>query len=121
MRNAYYLDDFLNPGKVYNEKNIDKIIEYINKDECPFLNDSSFIESKKEYIPEKRNYGNVFFNANKISDISYPFFFGQLINSIFINDYDLEGFQKFLLDYYPELKYLIFPSREKKLQFLIIY
>ena len=115
MRNAYYLDDFLNPGKVYDEKNIDKIIEYINKDECPFLNDSSVVESKKEYIPEKRNYGNVFFNANKISDISYPFFFGQLINSIFINDYDLEGFQKFLLDYYPELKYLIFPSREKKI------
>jgi len=115
MRSAYYLDDFLNPGKVYNEKTIVKIIEYINKDECPFLNESSIMESKKEYIPQKRNYGNVFFNANNISDITYPFFFGQLINSTFVNDYDLEGFQKFLLDYYPEVKHLIFPSREKKI------
>ena len=43
-RNAYYLDDFLNSGKVYNEESIDKIIDYINKDECPFLNE----------LPEKK-------------------------------------------------------------------
>ena len=45
--NAYYLDNFLNPGKVYNEKSIDKIIEYINKDESPFSNNSSLLENKK--------------------------------------------------------------------------
>ena len=113
--NAYYLDDFLNPGKVYNEKSIDKIIDYINKDENNFLNDSYLLKNKKLYEPLKRSYGNVFFNANNISDIAYPFFFGQIINSTLINEYDLEGFQRFLLDYYPELKDLIIPSREKKI------
>ena len=113
--NAYYLDDFLNPGRVYNEKSFDKIIDYINRDESTFLNDSILMESRKIYKPCKRSYGNVFFNASNISDIAYPFFFGQLINSTLINEYELEGFQKFLLDYYPQLKDLIIPSREKKI------
>ena len=111
--NAYYLDKFLNPGKVYNEKSIDKIIDYINKNERTFLEDSSLMESKKIYEPLKRSYGNVFFNASNISDIAYPFFFGQILNSTLISNYDLEGFQRFLLDYYPELKDFILPSREK--------
>ena len=114
--NAYYLDNFLNPGKVYNEKSIDKIIEYINKDESPFSNNSSLLENKKIYKPEDETYGDVFFNANNISDITYPYYFGQMINSSLISDFDLEGFQCFLLDYYPELKDLIFPAREKKIQ-----
>ena len=114
--NAYYLDKFLNPGKVYNEKSFDKIIEYINKDESTLLNDSRLMESKKIYEPLERNYGNVFFNANNISDIAYPFFFGQILNSTLISNYDMEGFQRFLLDYYPELKDLIIPSREKKIE-----
>ena len=113
--NAYYLDDFLNPGRGYNEKSIDKIIEYINKDEAPYLNDYNLMESKLIYEPQKRNFGNVFFNVNQLSDIAYPFFFGKIINSTLINKYDLEGFQKFLLNYYPELKDLIIPSREKKI------
>ena len=112
--NAYYLDKFLNPGKVYNEKSFDKIIEYINKDENPFLNNNLMV-SKNIYEPLKRNYGNIFFNASNISDIAYPFFLGQILNSTLINEYDLEGFQRFLLDYYPELKDLIIPSREKKI------
>ena len=114
--NAYYLDKFLNPGKVYNEKSIDKIIEYINRDETSFLNDNYLMESKKIYEPLTRNYGNIFFNANNISDIAYPYFFGQILNSTLISEYDLEGFQRFLLDYYPELKDLIIPSREKKIE-----
>ena len=113
--NAYYLDDFLNTGRVYNEKSFDKIIDYINRDEATFLNESNLMESKEIYQPCKRSYGNVFFNASNISDIAYPFFFGQLINSTLINEYELEGFQKFLLNYYPELKDLIIPSREKKI------
>ena len=113
--NAYYLDDFLNSGKVYNEKSIDKIIDYINKDENEFLNDYNLMESKMIYEPLKRNFGNVFFNANNISDIAYPFFFGQILNSTLISEYDLEGFQRFLLNYYPELKNVIIPSREKKI------
>ena len=113
---AYYLDKFLNPGKVYDEKSIDKIIEYINKDESPFTNYSSILQNKKIYKPGDEKYGDVFFNANNISDITYPYYFGQMINSTFINDFDLEGFQYFLLDYYPELKDLIFPSREKKIE-----
>lgn len=115
MRNAYYLDDFLNSGKVYNGKTIDKLIEYINKDELTYLKEPSILENKKEYLAQKRNYGNVFFNASNISDIAYPFFFGQLINSTFITNYNLEAFQNFMLEYYPELKYLIFPSKEKKI------
>ena len=115
-RNAYYLDDFLNPGKVYSEKTIDKLIEYINRDELTNLKEPSILENKKEYKAQTRNYGNVFFNANNISDIAYPFFFGQLINSTFITDYNLEAFQNFMLEYYPELKYLIFPSKEKKIE-----
>ena len=113
---AYYLDKFLNPGKVYDEKSIDKIIEYINKDESPFSNYSSILQNKKIYKPGDEKYGDIFFNANNISDITYPYYFGQMINSTFINDFDLEGFQYFLLDYYPELKDLIFPSREKKIE-----
>ena len=110
---AYYLDEFLNSGKVYNEKSIDKIIDYINRDENQFLNDSNLMESKMIYEPLKRSYGNAFFNANNIGDIAYPFFFGQILNSTLISEYDLEGFQRFLLDYYPELKNLVIPSREK--------
>ena len=113
--NAYYLDNFLNPGKVNNEKSFDKIIEYINKDESTHLNNSCLMESKKIYEPLERNYGNSFFNANNISDIAYPFFFGQILNSTLISNYDMEGFQRFLLDYYPELKDFIIPSREKKI------
>lgn len=112
-RNAYYLDDFLNSGKVYNEKSIDKIIEYINKDECPFLNELQ--KSKQIFKPENENYGNLFFSINSISDIAFPFFFGQLINSTLVAKYDLEGFQQYLLTFYPELKDLIFPSKEKKI------
>jgi len=112
-RNAYYLDSFLNSGKVYNEKSIDKIIEYINKDECPFLNELQ--ESKQIYKPEKESYGNVFFPVERISDITFPYFFGQLINSTLVSKYDLEGFQQYLLTFYPELKDLIFPSKEKKI------
>ena len=111
----YYLDDFLNSGKVYNEKSLDKIIDYINKDETNFLNDSYLMDSKEIYKPMKRSYGNVFFKGNNLSDIAYPFFFGQIINSTLINEYELESFQKFLLNYYPELKDLIIPSREKKM------
>ena len=111
----YYLDDFLNPGKVYNKKSLDKIIEYINKDETNYLNVSCLMKSKKIYKPMKRNFGNSFFKGNNLSDIAYPFFFGQIINSTLINEYDLESFQKFLLNYYPELKDLIIPSREKKI------
>ena len=114
-RNPYYLDDFLNPGKVYNEKTIDKLIEYINKDELLFLKEPSILENKKEYQAPKRSYGNIFFNLNTLSDIAYPYFFGQLINSAFIDDANLEAFQNFMLNYYPELKYLIFPSKEKKI------
>ena len=112
-RNAYYLDNFLNSGKVYNEKSIDKLIEYINKDECPFLNELQ--ESKQIYKPEKESYGNVFFPVHSISDITFPYFFGQLINSTLVSKYDLEGFQQYLLTFYPELKDLIFPSKEKKI------
>ena len=112
-RNAYYLDKFLNSGKVYNEKSIDKLIEYINKDECPFLNELQ--ESKQIYKPEKESYGNVFFPVHSISDITFPYFFGQLINSTLVSKYDLEGFQQYLLTFYPELKDLIFPSKEKKI------
>ena len=83
-RNAYYLDSFLNSGKVYNEKSIDKIIEYINKDECPFLNELQ--ESKQIYKPEKESYGNVFFPVERISDITFPYFFGQLINSTLVSN-----------------------------------
>ena len=115
MRNAYYLDDFLNPGKVYNEKTIDKMIEYINRDEFPLLKEPSILQNKKIYIPQEEHYGCIFFNADNISKMAYPYFFGQIINSNLINDYDLESFQNFLLDYYPELKNLIFPSREKKI------
>ena len=115
MRNAYYLDDFLNPGKVYNEKTIDKMIEYINRDEFPLLKEPSITQNKKIYIPQKENFGNIFFNADSISKMAYPYFFGQIMNSNLINDYDLEAFQNFLLDYYPKLKDLIFPAREKKI------
>ena len=114
--NAYYLDEFLNPGKVYNEKSIVKIIEYINKDECKFLDDSLLLENKKVYKPEKQNFGDSFYNVSKFSDITFPYFFGQMINSTFINEYDLKAFQFFLLRYYPQLKYLIFPSREKNIE-----
>ena len=114
--NAYFLDNFLNSGKVYSKKSFDKIVEYINKDENILLNDSYYIESKKVYKPLEQNYGNVFFNASNISDIAYPFFFGQIINSTLINKYDLEGFQRFLLEYYPKLKDFIIPSREKKIE-----
>ena len=71
---AYYLDEFLNPGKVYNEDSIDKIVEYINKDESNFSNDSNLLfgNEKKEYKPQEEQYGNVFFIANNISDITYP-------------------------------------------------
>ena len=114
-RNAYYLDDFLNSGKVHNEKTIDKLIEYINRDELSFLKEPSILENKKEYQAQKRNYGNVFFNANNVGAIAYPYFFGQLINSTFVTDHNLETFQNFMLEYYPELKYLIFPSKEKNI------
>ena len=112
-RSAYYLDDFLNSGKVYNHESIDKIIEYINKDENPFLNELP--EKKKIIRPLNENYGNVFFPICSITDIAFPYFFGQLINSTLVNKYDLEGFQQFLLTFYPELKDLIFPSKEKKI------
>ena len=46
-RNAYYLDDFLNSGKVYNEKTIDKLIDYINRDELAYLKEPSIIENNK--------------------------------------------------------------------------
>ena len=46
--NAYYLDDFLNPGKVYNEKSIDKIFDYIKKDDSNFL---SLMKTKRLYEP----------------------------------------------------------------------
>ena len=115
-KNPYYIDQFLNPGKVYDEKSFDKIIYFINKDENPFLNDEILNKNKKTYIPSEENYGNVFLNAQNISDIVFPYFFGQLINSNFINEKNLEIFQKcFLLKYYPELKDLIFPSREKNI------
>ena len=38
-----------------------------------------------------------------------------MINSSFITEFELESFQCFLMDYYPELKDLIFPAREKKI------
>ena len=101
-RNAYYLDDFLNSGKVYNEESIDKIIEYINKDECPFLNELA--EKKQIYRPLNENYGSILFPICSIADISLPYFFGQLINSTLVSKYDLEGFQQYLLAFYPELK-----------------
>ena len=54
---------------------------------------------------------------NKIDDIAFPYFFGQTINSTFINDYNLENFQKnFLLRYYPELSHLIYPAQEKNIE-----
>ena len=115
-KNPYYIDQFLNPGKVYYEKYIDKIIDFINRDENPFLNDEILNKNKEIYIPSQEKYGNVFFNAQNISDIVIPYFFGQLINSSFINETNLEIFQKrFLLKHYPELKDLIFPSREKNI------
>ena len=114
-RNAYYLDDFLNPGRVYNHNTISQLMEYINLDESPFLKEPIAIENFQEYRPLIESNGNIFFKANNITDIAYPMFFGQLINSTLINDYDLEAFRTFMLNYYPELKYLIFPSKEKKI------
>jgi len=114
--NAYYLDDFLNPGKIYNEKNIEKLIEYINKNEREFLDDSNIFRNRRNYVPQRQNDGDCFYNASSLSEIALPYFFGQLINSTSINEHNLKNFQLFLLTYYPELKDYIFPSREKKIE-----
>ena len=73
---------------------MDKIIDFINKDENPFLSEENLNKNKKEYIPSEKSYGNIFINVNSIDDIAFPDFFGQTINSTFINDYNLENFQK---------------------------
>ena len=117
MKKPYYLDEFLNPGKIYDS--IIPIIEYINKDENNYYNKLNL--KKKKYIPEKDDFNNTFLKINNISDIVTPFLFGQLINSSFIKENDLKTFQTFLISYYPELKNYIYPSKEKKLKFLIIY
>ena len=116
-KNPYYIDNFLNPGKVYDEKSLDKIIDFNNKDENTFLSEENLNKNKKEYIPSEKSYGNIFINVNSIDDIAFPYFFGQTINSTFINDYNLENFQKnFLLRYYPELNHLIYPAQEKNIE-----
>ena len=116
-RDYYYIDQFLNPGKVYDEKSLDKIIDFINRDENPFLNEEILFKNKKNYISSEKDYGNIFINVNNIADITFPYFFGQTINSTFVNENNLENFRKnFLLRYYPELNHLIFPSQEKKIE-----
>jgi len=93
-KNPYYIDNFLNPGKVYDENSLDKIIDFINRDENPFLSEKNLDKNKQSYNPSEKSYGNIFINVNKIDDIAFLYFFGQTINSTFINDFNLENFQK---------------------------
>ena len=107
----YYLDPFLNPGKIVSS--YDKIIDYIQLDECNWKNNMGIIQ--KAYIPKNDNFGNTFEYADSFSKIAYPVYLQKILNSSLIKKCDIKNLQHFLMTYFSQYKNLIKPSQEKNI------
>ena len=93
----YYMDKFLNSGGI--TLDFDNVVNYILKDECDWAN----IEKKyKEYIPEKKGYGDVFMyidNTNE-NELALPILISKTINSSLIEQDEITNFQNLLISRY---------------------
>ena len=111
----YYLDSFLNPGKVTDSPYY--IIDYVEKIECPYyINDKKIknIEKNKEKEIDL-NIAAEFTYVNNIAEIAFSILVSKHINSTLIDSKELENMQKEFIIKYPKLKHLIKPSQEKNI------
>ena len=111
----YYLDNFLNPGKVASIS-LD-VINYIKSVECPYYLEIPKIEKKEEYehINKDPTFSAEFTYIGNIAEMSYPILISKHINSTLIEKDDLEKMQKNFMALYPKLKHLFKPSQEKNI------
>ena len=111
----YYLDNFLNPGKVASIS-LD-VINYIKSVECPYYLEIPKIEKKEEYehINKDPTFSAEFTYIGNIAEMSYPILISKHINSTLIEKDDLEKMQKIFMALYPKLKHLFKPSQEKNI------
>lgn len=109
----YFLDTYLNPGKV--NFSPQAIINFIKTDQIGFkLLDKD--PPEQFYSPVEANFGDSFSIGNSISDICYPILLSQIIDRTLIDEKELKDFQNFLLKYYPWHKKLIKPSKDKDIE-----
>eukprot|EP00833_Pecoramyces_ruminatium_P009717 jgi/Orpsp1_1/1183749/evm.model.c7180000086573.1 len=110
-KKPYYLDSFLNPGKIV--KTYDKIIEYIKKDECHWKDNMNITNEK--YHHNEKKFGFSFNYTQSLSEIVYPIYLQNIIDSTLISSSDIKELQDFLLKYFSQYKELIKPSQEKNI------
>ena len=121
----FYLDNFLNPGKVTDSSYF--VIEYIKSIECKYyLEDNEFclLNNKKEENEEindkdknkdKIEFAAEFTYIKDLGEIAYPIIISKYINSTLIEKEELETIQEEYVKSFPQLKHLFKPSEEKNI------
>ena len=120
----FYLDDFLNPGKVTDSSYF--VIEYIKSVQCQYYMDSNelnqnLIKEKEEKINQnEKNKNDLEFAAEftyvkDLGTMAYPIIVSKYINCSLIEKEELETFQEQCVKAFPKLKHLFKPSQEKNI------
>ena len=114
-RKPFYLDTFLNPGKVVS-LSLD-IINYIKSVECKYYLEVPKNEKNEiiEHINKDPTFSAEFTYIGSLAEMAYPLLISKHINSTLIEKEDLEKMQKEFMGQYPKLKHLFKPSEEKNI------
>lgn len=122
----FYLDNFLNPGKVTDSSYF--VIEYIKSVQCPFYFESNELNLNIEENEKgdgiinqnEKNKNDIEFAAEftyvpDLGTMSYPILISKHINCTLIIKEELEFMQKENIKLFPQLKHLFKPSEEKNI------